>query len=362
MVQGDGGGDGGRLALLRALDGWRRGFGAAPVVCQWGIAGPAGIGGSPGMGEAAAFVTPGMPGAVTTDMPGASVAATPGMPGAAASVTTGITGVAASVAAAAGVGVAGGDGGYVRDVGGGLAGGAALTVTVSTGDVDRHGDVVSPEGWRLDSYRRNPVVLWAHDYRHPAIGRAPAVWQEGPALLARIEFAPTQFAGQVAALYRDGYQRGVSVGFRPLRFEERRDARSGAFLGIRFLEQELLEISAVPVPANRAALLRGWDGVGVGNGAGVDNNSNGGRVMPGYGDEARRLGDTPASAVVALLRGWDGVGVGVGAGIGSEDGVGAGTGSGSAGGVTPVSGDEARRLGDTPAASAVVALLRGLRG
>ena len=331
MVQGNGGsgGDGGRLALLRALDGWRRGFGAAPVVCQWGIAGPAGIGGSPGMAGPA--VAGGAPGAFPT-----------------VSVTTGMTG--ASVAAA-GVGVAGGEGGYVRDVGGGLAGGAALTVIVSTGDVDRHGDVVSPDGWRLDSYRRNPVVLWAHDYRHPAIGRAPAVWQEGPALLARIEFAPTQFAGQVAALYRDGYQRGVSVGFRPLRFEERRDARSGAFLGIRFLEQELLEISAVPVPANRAALLRGWDGVGVGvgvgNGAGVGS-SNGSRVMPGSGDEALRLGDTPASAVVALLRGWDGIGVGAGIG--------------SAGGVTPVSGGEARRLGDAPAASAVVALLRGLRG
>ena len=246
MVQGDGDGvsgvsDGGRAALLRALDGWRRGFGPAPVVCQWGIAGPAGIGGSLGMAEAA--IANGLPGAVTTGMPGAAASAV----------------VAASEL-------------------------AALTVTVSTGDVDRHGDVVSPDGWRLDSYRRNPVVLWAHDYRHPAIGRAPAVWREGPALLARIEFAPTQFAGQVAALYRDGYQRGVSVGFRPLRFEERRDARSGAFLGIRFLEQELLEISAVPVPANRAALLRGWDGADAGAGADIG----------------------PADAVVALLRGLRG--------------------------------------------------------
>ena len=70
-------------------------------------------------------------------------------------------------------------------------------------------------------------------------------------LLARMEFAPTDFAREVAALYRSGYQQGVSVGFRPLRYEERRDTRSGAFLGIRFLEQELLEVSAVPVPANR---------------------------------------------------------------------------------------------------------------
>ena len=134
--------------------------------------------------------------------------------------------------------------------------GGPLTFVVSSGAVDRHGDVVSPDGWRLDAYRANPVVLWAHDYRRPAIGRARSVWSDGRGLMAHLEFAPTEFAREVEALYRSGYQHGVSVGFRPLRFEERRDARTGAFLGIRFLEQELLEISAVPVPANRGALLR----------------------------------------------------------------------------------------------------------
>ncbi|MCY3690882.1 MAG: HK97 family phage prohead protease [Chloroflexota bacterium] len=136
-----------------------------------------------------------------------------------------------------------------------------LTFVASTGAVDRHGDTVAPEGWRLDAYRENPVVLWAHDYRRPAIGRAQSVWRDGGALLACLEFADTDFAREVEGLYRQGYQQGVSVGFRPLRFEERRDARSGAFLGIRFLEQELLEISAVPVPANRGALLAHRGGV-----------------------------------------------------------------------------------------------------
>ena len=143
----------------------------------------------------------------------------------------------------------------------GIGAGETLTFVASTGAVDRHGDTVAPEGWRLDAYRENPVVLWAHDYRRPAIGRAQSVWRDGGALLARLEFADTEFAREVEGLYRRGYQQGVSVGFRPLRFEERRDARSGAFLGIRFLEQELLEISAVPVPANRGALLAQRGGV-----------------------------------------------------------------------------------------------------
>lgn len=74
-----------------------------------------------------------------------------------------------------------------------------------------------------------------------------------------MKFAPTEFAQEVAMLYRTGFQKGVSVGFKPLRYEERRHEKTGAFLGIRFLEQELLETSAVPVPANRNALRRALD-------------------------------------------------------------------------------------------------------
>lgn len=131
-----------------------------------------------------------------------------------------------------------------------------MTFVISSEEVDRHGDVVLAQGWRLQAYLQNPVFLWAHDYTRPVIGRALAVWPEPGQLLARLQFAPTDFACQVAALYRGGYQHGVSVGFRPLRYEERRDSLTGAFLGIRFLEQELLEVSAVPVPANRRALRR----------------------------------------------------------------------------------------------------------
>ncbi len=196
----------GRAALLAALDAYRRGAAEAPVVCKWETGSAAG-------GD----VLP------ATRLPRC------------ARNDSGRGGNGESV---------------VEDA---VAG--PLVFVASTGEVDRHGDTVAPEGWRLEAYRDNPVVLWAHDYGEPAIGRAEAVWSDGRALLARLEFAPTEFAGQVERLYRQGYQRGVSVGFRPLRFDERRDPVSGAFLGIRFLEQELLEISAVPVPANGGALL-----------------------------------------------------------------------------------------------------------
>ncbi len=145
---------------------------------------------------------------------------------------------------------------------------SSMTFVASTEEVDRHGDVVSVAGWRLDAYRKNPVFLWAHDYSRPAIGRATEVWTtsseagrgagQGPGLLVKVEFAPTSFAQEVASLYRGGYQKGVSVGFRPLRFEERRHPQTGKFLGIRFTEQALLEVSAAPVPANENAVRRGY--------------------------------------------------------------------------------------------------------
>lgn len=134
--------------------------------------------------------------------------------------------------------------------------GQPMTFVISTDEVDRHGDVIAADGWNLESYRKNPVFLWAHDYARPVIGKAVDIWGEPHRLMAKIRFAPTEFAQEVAALYETGYQRGVSVGFKPLKYEERRDEKTGAFLGIRFLEQELLETSAVPVPANRNALRR----------------------------------------------------------------------------------------------------------
>ena len=132
----------------------------------------------------------------------------------------------------------------------------SMTFVVSTDAMDRHGDTIAVEGWRFEAYMNNPVILWAHNYARPAIGRAVAVWKEPHSLLARVEFAPTDFAQEIKSLYRAGYQRGVSVGFRPMRYTLRRDKHSGEFLGIDFLEQELLEISAAPVPANPHALRK----------------------------------------------------------------------------------------------------------
>jgi HK97 family phage prohead protease len=128
------------------------------------------------------------------------------------------------------------------------------TFTISTGAIDRDRDTVSVEGWSLDNYRKNPVVLWAHDYAGLPVGRAESIIARNGQLIARMQFVPGEvypFAETVRQLIDGGWVKATSVGFRPLKWainEERG--------GYDFEEQELLEFSLVPVPSNPEALVQ----------------------------------------------------------------------------------------------------------
>ncbi len=119
---------------------------------------------------------------------------------------------------------------------------------------DRKGDVIDANGWELEGFRRNPVFLWAHDRTRPPIGVAREIWVAGGSLNAVVEFAPTSFAKEISELYTRGFMRAVSVGFLPLETEIR--TASNGRRGYLYRRQELLEISAVPVPMHSGALAR----------------------------------------------------------------------------------------------------------
>ena len=132
----------------------------------------------------------------------------------------------------------------------------ALVFTITTDSVDRQGDTIKADGWDISAYRKNPVVLWAHDYSMLPVARATRVWREGNGLKARAEFTPeglVKFNDIVFEMYKGGFLSAVSVGFNPTKwaFTEDKDRR----YGVDFMEQELLEFSAVPVPANAEALI-----------------------------------------------------------------------------------------------------------
>jgi len=129
----------------------------------------------------------------------------------------------------------------------------ALHVTISTRSRDRHGDILEPGGARIADYIKNPIVLWAHEYRSLPIGRAASIVRDGDALKAEIEFAPTEFAGEVYDLYARGFLKAWSVGFLPVEWDVIEDDK-GKFAGYHVRSWELIELSAVPVPANPDAL------------------------------------------------------------------------------------------------------------
>ena len=130
--------------------------------------------------------------------------------------------------------------------------GGLLEIAASVESEDRAGDLVVARGWDLDAYMRNPVVLWAHQHLLPPIARSISTRVEGDSLMATIEFAGTPFAQEIKRLYLDGFMNGVSVGFRALETESRRAGNGRR--GTVFKRQELLEISAAPVPLHPLTL------------------------------------------------------------------------------------------------------------
>jgi len=141
-----------------------------------------------------------------------------------------------------------------------------LVVTISSKAKDRMGDVLDSRGVRLENYRKNPVVLWAHDYKSKPI--AKSLWQKVSSgkIVAKPKFANTPEATEIFNLYRDGFLHAWSVGFIPEKFEPRfkkgkaeDDESDETFEGYDISEWELLEYSAVPVPANPTALTNAYN-------------------------------------------------------------------------------------------------------
>lgn len=130
--------------------------------------------------------------------------------------------------------------------------GKKYTIVASTPDVDRDGEVILPSAYKnLDSYlESNPVILWAHNYAHPPIGKATGGRITEEALELDIEFAATPFAQEVKSLYDTGFMNAFSVGFIPKNYTHDSEGN------LVFTEADLMEVSAVPVPANAFATMR----------------------------------------------------------------------------------------------------------
>lgn len=132
----------------------------------------------------------------------------------------------------------------------------SFVAVASTNSTDRHGEVVDNNGWDLKAFKKNPVILWAHDHTEPAIGTSKKTWVEGTGKKAKLMLQPvlhdvTEKAKAIKELVDRGIINSLSVGFRPLESPD----------GVTFTKNELLEVSMVNVPANADAMMMAYKGL-----------------------------------------------------------------------------------------------------
>ena len=139
----------------------------------------------------------------------------------------------------------------------------AFTATASTETPDRDKDILRANGWKLKNYRKNPVVLWGHDANALPIAKAKEVKVDNGKLIFRPQFATAEqnpFAEQVFQMFKAGFLRAFSVRFDPIEWTDIKqdddDKTNNIFYRTPrdYTSQELLEISAVNIPANPEAL------------------------------------------------------------------------------------------------------------
>lgn len=142
--------------------------------------------------------------------------------------------------------------------------------TISKEVEDRDGDILRASGVDFTNYMKNPVFLSFHNSREFPLGKVTKFWVEGNSVKAIVYF-PTleelssnpEQASEKAKLvdftyhcYKTGMLNAVSVGFIPLEWTESEK-------GFDILKWELLEFSAVAVPANQDAIAEAVKSFGL---------------------------------------------------------------------------------------------------
>ncbi|MEE1138665.1 MAG: HK97 family phage prohead protease [Acutalibacteraceae bacterium] len=142
----------------------------------------------------------------------------------------------------------------------------SVLFTISKEVVDRDGDILRASGVDFTNFMKNPVFLSFHNSREFPLGKVTKFWVEGNAVKAIVYF-PTieelstnpEQASEKAKLvdftyhcYKTGMLNAVSVGFIPKDWIEIRE--NGQWVGNDIKKWELLEFSAVAVPANQDAI------------------------------------------------------------------------------------------------------------
>ena len=139
----------------------------------------------------------------------------------------------------------------------------SVLFTISKEVVDRDGDILRASGVDFTNYMKNPVFLSFHNSREFPLGKVTKFWVEGNEVKAIVYFPtleelstdPNNVSEKARLVdfcyccYKTGMLNAVSVGFIPIEWIETDN-------GYDILKWELLEFSAVAVPANQDAIAQ----------------------------------------------------------------------------------------------------------
>ena len=130
--------------------------------------------------------------------------------------------------------------------------GSAHRMVIAANEVSRNGDELNLRGISFKNYRKNPVVLWAHDaYEGIPIAKTVKIGHdEQGRIAADFEFnSEDEFAARVENAWNGGFIRGASIRYMPTKVVEVRN-EAGEVERVRIEESDLLEWSLVAVPAD----------------------------------------------------------------------------------------------------------------
>lgn len=123
-----------------------------------------------------------------------------------------------------------------------------ITGIASTPSPDRDGDILDSDGAKFGS---ETPFLWQHDRSQPIGNCAAKRVKEGLQITAQLVKPTSDMPSQLVARLdeawasiKSGLVKGLSIAFKPIKY---------AYLdsgGVHFIEWELLEVSAVTIPAN----------------------------------------------------------------------------------------------------------------
>lgn len=130
---------------------------------------------------------------------------------------------------------------------------------------DSYGTVFTAKDWDLDRFNKNGIALFNHNAYSSdpdmSIGSARA-WIEDSCLLGSITFEEkelNELADTVFRKFLAGTYKGVSIRFNPLEngaWGSGDESLEGKTPTYYFGKRELIEISVVPIPSNKNALVR----------------------------------------------------------------------------------------------------------